>query len=314
MASITKIGQRYRAQVRRRGVSVSETFSTRAEANRWAAQIERDIEDKRLGRATRHTWRDAIDRYRREVSSKKISSKNEGHRLDMLLRADFVDRALADITSDDWATWRSSLKVMASTINRDMTLVRHIYRHICQDWGWLPTNPMTRLKPLKEAPHRKLVWPQQAQQELLQALGEDGVRGRVALAFKFALETGMRAGEICALRKADIHGAVARLHTSKNGEARDVPLSPKALEILGCLGDDLFDLTPPRLDAMFRKYRPAHLRHLHFHDARHTAATRLGSSGVLTALELCKMFGWADPRFALVYFNASAEDIAKKLS
>lgn len=124
----------------------------------------------------------------------------------------------------------------------------------------------------------------------------------------------MRAGEICALRRSDIHGPVARLHTSKNGEGRDVPLSPAAVQILDTMGDRLFDMTPASLDAMFRKYRPAHLSHLHFHDARHTAATRLGSSGVWTLMELCASFGWKDPRHAAVYFNPSAHDLAAKLA
>lgn len=317
MASVYKVGDRYRAQVRKRGVDVSEMFSTRAEANRWAAQVERDIEAKRLGKATRHTWRDAVDRYRKDVSAKKPSADNEAHRLNVLLRVDFVDRPLADITSDDWSAWRSSLALMASSVNRDMTVVRHIYRHVCEDWGWLPFNPMTKLKRLKESPHRKLVWPATAQQTMLDALGgasAASVRGRVALAFQFALETGMRSGEICALRREDIHGPVARLHKTKNGDGRDVPLSPAAVQILDTMGDRLFDMTPASLDAMFRKYRPAHLSHLHFHDARHTAATRLGSSGVWTLMELCAAFGWKDPRHASIYFNPSAHDLAAKLA
>lgn len=317
MATITKVGNRYRAQVRRRGVSASETFSTRAEANRWAAQVERDIEDRRLGKATRHTWRDAVERYRTQVSQRKQTARNEAHRLNALLRVKFVDWPLQDIQAGDWSEWRAERTVMASSVNRNMTLVRHIYRHVCQDWGWLPVNPMTKLKRLKELPHRKLVWPPDAQRAMLEALGgpsEATVMGRVALAFQFALETGMRAGEICALRKADIHGPVARLHTSKNGEARDVPLSPGAVQILDTMGERLFDMTPARLDAMFRKYRPAHLKHLRFHDARHTAATRLGSSGLLTAPELATMLGWRDLSMVMTYFNPSAHDLAAKLA
>jgi integrase len=317
MASIVKRGDVYRAQVRRRGVNQSGTFRTRAEAQRWAADLERDIEDRRVGRPVRKTWRDAVGRYRLEVSAHKVSARNEGHRLNRLLKTDFVDRSLAEISSDDWASWRASRRVAPASVNRDFHVVRHIYRHVCSDWGWLPVNPMARLKPLPEPPHRRFVWAEHAQRAMLAALGgpdPGSVKGRVAMAVEFALETGMRAGEICALRRHGVAGAVARLERSKNGHPREVPLSPAAQRILARLGDDLFDLTPSRLDAVFRKYRPKALKHLRFHDLRHTAATRLGSSGRLTAPELAAMFGWRDLGMVMTYFNPSADDLAAKLA
>lgn len=316
MASILPIDGKWRAQVRKRGVSMAQTFRTKGEAIRWAALIERDIEDRRLGKPTRHTWRDAVDRYKREVSPHKVSHEQEAKRLALLLRVEFADWPLVDISSDDWVRWRSSRKIKASSSNREFHIIRHIYRHACEEWGWLPHNPMKRIAPLKEPPHRRLVWSENQVKEMVEALGTDvsQVRGRVAMAFLFALETGMRAGEICALRKADVSGQVARLHRTKNGLPRDVPLSPSASTILAGLGDDLFALTPRSLDAVFRKYKPKHLRHLTFHDARHTAATRLGSSGKWTAHELCAAFGWTNLSQSLVYYNPSAADLAAKLS
>ena len=50
---------------------------------------------------------------------------------------------------------------------------------------------------------------------------------------------------------------------------------------------------------------------LHFHDLRHTAITRLASK--LNILELARCVGHKDLRQLQVYFNMSAEDIAKKL-
>ena len=78
--------------------------------------------------------------------------------------------------------------------------------------------------------------------------------------------------------------------------------------------DDLvFGLKSQTLDAMFRKYRgKAGLSGFTFHDARHTAATRLAQR--LHVLELCKVFGWTSTSRALTYFNASASDIAKRIT
>lgn len=39
----------------------------------------------------------------------------------------------------------------------------------------------------------------------------------------------------------------------------------------------------------------------------------IGRSGKLQLLELCKMFGWSDPKMAMIYFNPSADDLANKL-
>jgi integrase len=317
LPTITKRDGRYRAQVRKRGVAASATFRTKVEASRWAAQLERDLEDRRLGRPTRHTWRDAVDRYRKTVSIHKRSASNEDKRLNRLLRVDFVDRPLADIRSDDWVQWREALQIQRASINRTFNLVRHIYRYVTREWGWLPRSPMEHIKDYPEPSHRKLVWSADNQRAMLDALGgvdRGTVKGRVAAAFLFALETGMRAGEICALRRSDITGPVATLRQTKNGEIRQVPMAPKALQILETLGDDLFDLTPARLDAVFRKYKPDNLKHLRFHDTRHTAATRIGSGGKLTVMEMCAVFGWKDPRQSLTYFNPSAADLAARLA
>ena len=57
---------------------------------------------------------------------------------------------------------------------------------------------------------------------------------RVALAFLFAIETAMRAGELCNLgwEDTDFSRRVAHLELTKNGYSRDVPLSKKAIKLL----------------------------------------------------------------------------------
>lgn len=319
MATFRKVGDKYRAEVRKRGVYASDNFRTKAEAAKWAAEIERDIEDRRVGKPTRATLLDAIERYRVNISEKKKTFRSEGHRLNRLARASFATKPLTDITVDDWSRWRESLGVAPASINREFKVIRHMYRHICGDWGWLPHNPLKSLKDLPEPPPRRHLWSDGDVADMVRALGHPGnreIRQRVALAFLFALETGMRAGEIYGLRKADVRGRVAHLPMTKNGESREVPLSRKALDILAQLPEGLetmFGVDAASADALFRKYRPKHLDHLRFHDARHTAATRLGSTGKLTALELARIFGWRDMDHALIYFHPPAESLAAKL-
>lgn len=138
-----------------------------------------------------------------------------------------------------------------------------------------------------------------------------------AYAFLLALMTGMRAGEICALQWPDVRADFVRLHTSKTGAGRDVPLTHGARSVIermrGWDAASVFALTPQTLDSFFRRYRQrAGLEGFTFHDARHTAATRL--SRHIDVLDLCRMFGWRSTTQALTYFNPSASSIARRLN
>ncbi len=88
-----------------------------------------------------------------------------------------------------------------------------------------------------------------------------------AWCFLFALETAMRTGEILKLQAGDIKGRIALLRDTKNGEDRRVPLPSAALDLLSLLPDGLpVPITSQSLDVLFRRYRPAALAHIHFHE------------------------------------------------
>ena len=135
---------------------------------------------------------------------------------------------------------------------------------------------------------------------------------RIAAAFLFAIETGMRAGEICKLTADDVSGRVARVVDPKNGEDRDVPLSPRALKLWSLVPDG-FGLSAASLDAMFRTARNERttIKGMTFHDTRHEAITRLAKK--LHVLDLARVVGHKDIRKLMIYYNESAEDIAGKL-
>lgn len=159
---------------------------------------------------------------------------------------------------------------------------------------------------------------------ILHALGwQEGVApataaARTGAALLFALETGMRAGEICRLTAGDISGQVATIREAKTrAGVRRVPLSRAAVAVLEGLpkvgaGAALFGLTSAVLEASWRKARDkVGAVDLHFHDSRHTAITRLAQR--LTVLELARMVGHRDLRQLMVYYNETAESLAAKL-
>ncbi len=103
---------------------------------------------------------------------------------------------------------------------------------------------------------------------------------------------------------------------TKNGHKRDVPLSGEAIRILEQIRTDtesVFNLEASQIDVNFRKAKDrCMIEDLHFHDTRHLAITRLASK--LDVLELARMVGHKDLRQLMVYYNKTAEDLAKKLN
>ena len=126
----------------------------------------------------------------------------------------------------------------------------------------------------------------------------------------------MRAGEICNIRPHDVHGNYITLPITKNGTARDVPLSRKAMQVLKRVGKNnvefLFGLTTASLDALFRKARKrAGLSGFTFHDSRHYFCTYAARK--LSPFELARMMGHKDLKMTMRYYNESAANIAAKL-
>lgn len=311
MGTIRKRGSGYYAEVcvqrQRRG----KTCRTKAAAEAWIKE-----QEQALAQGPVHTVADAIDRYRRTYSARKRSSKREGQRLDRLQDRLGGERRLVELTPDRLAEWRDSelQRVSAASVLRDWNLLNHVLTVAVREWEWLPANPLQRLsRPAKPAPRTRVLTDDEIE-KLVYCCGWPGetVSARVGAALLFAIETGLRAGEICALRPEHVHGDHVHVPVTKNGRARDVPLSSRAREILDQVGKD-FRLTSAQLDALFRKARNrAGLVDLHFHDSRRTALTRLAKR--FDALALARISGHLDLKILLsTYYAPPISDLAGKL-
>ena len=229
---------------------------------------------------------------------------------------------MGKLTSSHIAAWRDERlrSVQGGTFTREMNLLSHVFSVARKEWHWLRVNPIRDVARPKAKPHRDRRISQDEIDRICLALRwpNDGsvaapqtIQPRIALAFLFAIETAMRAGEICGLRRGDLNGCVAHLKMTKNGFSRNVALSPRAVEIWAMVPNG-FGITTATLDTMFRAARQrAGVEGLTFHDTRHEAITRLASK--LNVLELARMVGHHDIKQLQTYYNASAEDIAKKL-
>jgi len=324
MATPTKTAQgTWRIQIEIKGVRDSATFTTKREAVDWGQRRTLELRDSRpAGQKT--TLREVMRRYATEVSPGKRGKHWELVRLQAFESHPLpLDKPISELTPVHLSAWRDARmqEVSRGSVLRDISLLSSVLETARRDWGLIQANPMRDVRKPAQPGHRERIISLGEICGMLRALGYERervttVRQSVAQCFLLALSTGMRAGELCGLGWSDVFQTHVHLTMTKNGKSRDVPLTPVAQRIVRRMRgwDDVsvFGLTPQTLDAMFRKYRDrSGLSGFVFHDARHTAATRLAKQ--LHVLELCKVFGWSDPKMAMVYFNPDVTDLAQKL-
>ena len=326
MASIVKENGRWRAFVAKQGVRRSATFDSKREAQTWAAKMETLIvERQQQSGVPRKKLRDLLLRYIDEVSVTKKTEVKERNRLLAISQMPIGDVWLQDFDSTHVTAWRDErLKtVQPSSVNREWTMLNNACNIAVKEWHWLLKNPMADVRRPKDNPPRERRISQGEIDRLIFVSGwndghpADNMVHRVMIAFLFAIETAMRAGEIAGLKweNVDIEKRTAFLPMTKNGTARTVPLSKRAVELLGYLNHDddlVFNMSSGSMDALFRKMKTkAAIDNLHFHDTRHEAITRLAKK--LDVLDLARMVGHKKLNQLLTYYNATAEELAEKL-
>jgi len=319
MASIRKRGTSWRAEIYKDGHRESATFPTKQQAAAWALQREAELGGERL---PDKTVCDALRRYGREVSPKHKGERWELARLGLLERDPLASVRLPALRAAHVAEWRERRlqAVSGASVARELTLLRCVFEIARREWGWLHTNPAKDVKRPPQPPPRRRRIAQDEIDRVVLACGvthlESGTASqRVGLSFLFAIETAMRAGEILGLTWADVRKKSVRLPRTKNGDEREVPLSPRAREILAALPKDrptCFDLDPQTRDVLWRRARDAAgVVDLHYHDSRAEAIWRLSKK--LDVMELARVIGHRDLRSLLFYYETSADDLADRL-
>lgn len=329
MATFRKRNNGWRAEVARSGVRLSKTFPTKAAAEAWALAKEAEILKGIRSADSNFTLKDALLRYRDNISPTKRGVRWEQVRIDAFIRnLPFIREKLTSITPEHLAAYRDErLKVVkGSTVNRDFSLLSSVFKIAIKEWRWCESNPVNDITmPANPKPRDRLIADFEID-AILKALDYERwakpikLKHELALCFLLAIETAMRRGEILSLEWQHVHLKQCYVHLplTKNGFARDVPLSSVAVNILLLLQEKngnqahVFALKNASADTMFRKARDkAEINNLVFHDSRHEATTRLARK--LSVLELARVTGHKDPRMLMVYYNETAAEIAKKL-
>ena len=316
MAHIHRSGKGWRAEVQKKGVRKSRTFNLKSEASAWAAEQETEIASQAsagLSTDTR-TFHALLDRFIKTECPKRKGGDTEEKRLGYL-KKQIEDLPLKQVNQTVLAEWRDKrLKtVKGSTVRREMTLLGALFDVAVREWRLYKESPLKDVsKPPDEPARTRLIKQDEIDAVVAQLNYRDDLpvvqeKQKIAVMFLIAIETGMRAGEI---QRAIITGRVAHLGKTKNGDARDVPLSTRAVELYGKLGSK--KVNGKTRDTEFRRSRKeAGLSGFTFHDSRAVALTRLSKK--LDVLELARMIGHRSPQSLMTYYRQSAEDTAAKL-
>lgn len=330
MATIKQRGDKWRAQVRLRGESKSATFLRHSDAKAWVAREESRIMDSVQGNASRnHTFADILTRYMIEVTPSKRGEREETYRIKRIVQTQIAGIVLSELRPQDIADWRDMRlqQVSAASVKRELTTISSVCEHAMKEWGLLNDNPVRKINKPKEPKARTRRPSHDEINRICTALLFDDkctdkpelAMQRVALAMLFAIETAMRAGEICGLQWSDIstERRIAHLRMTKNGDSREVPLSSRALEIISMLRgideESVFAVDTGTLDALFRRARDkCGIEDLHFHDTRREALTRMSKK--VPVEMLAKISGHRDLRILLnVYYRPDMSEIADLL-
>jgi integrase len=324
MSSIQKTAKGYRVQIYVKGQRDSATFPTKKEAQLWSAQKEIEFQAHVAGKSGEiKSTHDAFKRYAAEISINHKGKRWEVVRLDKMAR-EFPRVLLSKVTSTHIQEWRDIRlqSVKNASVLREMKLLNSVFEQCRKEWKWIAINPCKDVRKPLAPPHRTRVISRSEIRLMLRALDYPQrtlPRHATAYAFMLALRTGMRQGELAAIVWANVKPAYIHTDSKAVGiKTRDVPLSKKAQRLVekmrGYHETSMFNITAGSIDTHFRNARArTGLTGFTFHDSRHTAATWIGKSGKLQLMELCKMFGWSDPKQAMIYFNPSADDLAAKL-
>jgi len=181
--------------------------------------------------------------------------------------------------------------VTPATINRELAAMKAAFNLAIREWEWCRDNPVSKVSMEKEN-NRRDRWLSLEEEQNLLKVCPAWLREIVT----FALNTGMRRGEILSLtwKGVDLFRKTITVFFSKNGERRTIPVN----QTMFCLLKEKSKVRQLSTNLVFhsRAYTEINVNNLrrafcsaltrarieefHFHDLRHTFVTRLVQAGV----------------------------------
>ncbi len=271
------------------------------------------------------TFSELMERYLREHASRRAHYRRYVNMVNNL-KAFFGDPKLHHVTPKTIVAFKNKRYadgVMPATINRELAMLKKAFNLACREWEWTRENPVCRVSMEREQNTRDR-WLSEQEEGRLLAVAPAWV-GELVI---FAANTGMRRGEILSLtwNGVDFARRTVTVFKSKNGERRTIPVNQTVLEILTkryerrdggrpsgdalvfCSeADTLLDGSNLRR-AFNSALEVAKIDNFHFHDLRHTFATRLVQAGV-DLYKVQRLLGHKSPSMTQRYAHHFPESL-----
>jgi integrase len=210
-------------------------------------------------------------------------------------------------------------KVSPATVNRELACLKHMYTKAIE-WGYVKANPVKTVKLLKEPPGRLRYLRVDEVEKLLQAC-IDYLRSIVIC----ALNTGMRKGEILALRwkDVDLNNHNLTVKKTKNNEIRVIPINQTLYQELSVLskksgGEYVFSNGKGHPFGDIKKgfssaLKRAKIEDFRFHDLRHTFGSHLVMQGI-NLKTVQQLMGHKEIQTTMRYSHLSPEYVQDAIS
>lgn len=244
MPTIIERNGRYLARVRREGFKpVAKTFTRKTDALAWGRRVEMDMEaGKWKDPATEApTFGEALKQYRTAVVPTMKGADTYLWTLDELAALPMASKCISSITAGDVAAWRDAMAsrgLAAGTIVRRLGMLSGLMTWAHKERGWIAANPVHNVRKPRVSDSRDRVLSDVERHWLMQG-AQAGRNEWLSDALVVLLESAVRRGELFSITAGDVaQGAqVVHLADTKNGSARDVPLTTTATEALSRLAD-----------------------------------------------------------------------------
>lgn len=331
MASIIRIGEKWRATVRRKGHKpTTRTFPTKVLAQKWARQIEAGIDEGRAMTAATSsvTVGQLIDRYTREVGEKKPFGKNKASVLN-LIKTHLENDIAADLTAERIVEYiRTDRGVRDVTAGIDLTYLKGVLRIARALWRE-PVQPAIVddareiLRYMGEL-GRSTMRDRRPTPDELDALRDWFKRSEslTPAIFDFILASCFRPpSEIVRLRWEDLNEADRTIMIrdrkdprKKIGNDQIVPLLNGSFDIIKRQHTQnheyIFPVNGRTWSSLFpRACRDLGIEDLRLYDLRHEAISRLVESKKYSIPEMMLVTGHKDPKQLMRYTQLRARDL-----
>lgn len=352
----------YLARVMVGGEQLNSTFETLEEARaflnlkRAAIALDPDaghIAATRVKRSDANAWTVGrlLDRYAVEVTPTKRGAKQELLKIARFKRLRISKISIYRVTRDDILDVFKDIRATAppyrpvsdSTLRKYASVLSNMFTIAAKRWGLAVKNPVSEVELPKPGPARQRRLDDELERRYFFASLAKCRRKQILPFARLAFITAMRRGELFAMHWDQVRidptitfGSV-RIPLTKNGEARVVPLTTEACEIISAIprvakdprvfqlsGTQIRSAWDSAIERAQKAYQrdcqaagqdpdPDFLKGLRLHDLRHEATSGLFEVG-LDVMEASSITGHKTLQMLKDYTHLRAEKLAKKIN